>query len=401
MNRKWLLGTLLSAGMIPVFAVDYTNIILVNLDDVGYGDFSCNGAYGYKTPQIDLLAAQGVRFTHFLAAQPISGASRAGLLTGCYPNRIGFSGAPGPDSDYGIHPDEMTLGEVLKQKGYSTAIFGKWHLGSQRAFLPLQNGFDEYYGQYHIFHDWRNCSDFNDYVKLNLDLSHRLPAGKSVIGSFLTHDDSSSMIHGGENFCKLTTILQSTIPMCNPYFIDGFQTGDYYDYKYRDTENIETYTEKTLMNEHRYRLALFNLSRKPGGDCPDIERVMKGALKMRSENLDVLADRNSSFIELDKREDKYDQIITYARHNNGRTILVVANKNPNRNVTGIIEIPGLKETQKLENMVPEYGETSEFQVSENELRVNLAPADAYVFEIDTPNLENDRKEHAFKQKVHD
>ena len=261
----------------------------------------------------------------------------------------------------------------------------------------LRAGFDEYYGQYHIFHDWRNCSDFNDYVKLNLDLSHRLPAGKSVIGSFLTHDDSSSMIHGGENFCKLTTILQSTIPMCNPYFIDGFQTGDYYDYKYRDTENIETYTEKTLMNEHRYRLALFNLSRKPGGDCPDIERVMKGVLKMRTENLDVLADRNSSFIELDKREDKYDQIITYARHNNGRTILVVANKNPNRNVTGIIEIPGLKETQKLENMVPEYGETSEFQVSENELRVNLAPADAYVFEIDTPNLENDRKEHAFKQ----
>ncbi|DAA85727.1 TPA: hypothetical protein CPT90_03345 [Candidatus Gastranaerophilales bacterium HUM_3] len=265
----------------------------------------------------------------------------------------------------------------------------------------LKAGFDEYYGQYHIFHDWRNCSDFNDYVKLNLDLSHRLPAGKSVIGSFLTHDDSSSMIHGGENFCKLTTILQSTIPMCNPYFIDGFQTGDYYDYKYRDTENIETYTEKTLMNEHRYRLALFNLSRKPGGDCPDIERVMKGVLKMRTENLDVLADKNSSFIELDKREDKYDQIITYARHNNGRTILVVANKNPNRNVTGIIEIPGLKETQKLENMVPEYGETSEFQVSENELRVNLAPADAYVFEIDTPNLENDRKEHAFKQKVHD
>ena len=146
MNRKWLLGSLLSVGMVPTFAADYTNIILVNLDDVGYSDFSCNGAYGYKTPQIDLLAAQGVRFTHFLAAQPISGASRAGLLTGCYPNRIGFSGAPRPDSNYGIHPDEMTLGEVLKQKGYSTAIFGKWHLGSQHAFLPLQNGFDEYYG---------------------------------------------------------------------------------------------------------------------------------------------------------------------------------------------------------------------------------------------------------------
>ena len=267
----------------------------------------------------------------------------------------------------------------------------------------LKAGFDEYYGQYHIFHDWRNASEFDDYVKFNLDLSHKLPAGKSVIGSFLTHDNSSSMIHGGENFCKLTTVLQSTIPMCNPYFIDGFQTGDYYDYKYRNTENIESYNGNTLMNEHRYRLALFNLSRKPGGDCPDIERVMRGTLKMRSENLDVLADKNSSFIELDKREDRNDQIIAYARHNskNGRTILVVANKNPNRNVTGIVEIPGLKETQKLKNMVPEYGDTSEFQVDEDELRVNLAPCDAYVFEIDTPNIEEDRKEHAFKQKVND
>ncbi len=265
----------------------------------------------------------------------------------------------------------------------------------------LRAGFDEYYGQYHIFHDWKNATEFNDYVKFNLDLSHKLPAGKSVIGSFLTHDDSSSMIHGGENFCKLTTVLQATIPMCNPYFIDGFQTGDYYDYKYRNTDNIETYTGKTLMNEHRYRLALFNLSRKPGGDHPDIERVMKGVLKMRNENLDVLADRNSSFIELDKREDKNDQIITYARHNNGRTLLVIANKNPNRNVTGVIEIPGLKEDQKLKNMIPEYGDTSEFQASKNELRVNLAPADAYVFEIDTPNIEKDRKGHVFKQKVHD
>lgn len=265
----------------------------------------------------------------------------------------------------------------------------------------LKAGFDEYYGQYHIFHDWKNATEFNDYIKLNLDMSHRLPAGKSVIGSFLTHDDSSSMIHGGENFCKLTTILQATIPMCNPYFIDGFQTGDYYDYKYRNTDNIETYTGKTLMNEHRYRLALFNLSRKPGGEHPDIERVMRGVLKMRSENLDVLADRNSSFIELNKREDKNDQIITYARHNNGKTILVVANKNPNRNVTGIIEIPGLKEEQKLKNMVPEYGDTSEFQVSKNELKVNLAPADAYVFEIDTPNIEKDRKGHVYKQKAQD
>ena len=263
----------------------------------------------------------------------------------------------------------------------------------------LRAGFDEYYGQYHIFHDWRGATEFNDYIKQNLDMSHRLPAGKAVIGSFLTHDDVSSMLHGGENFCKMTTVLQSTIPMCNPYFVDGFQSGDYYDYKYRNKIDPETKTDRLESNEHRYHLAIFNLARKPGGEHPDIERVIKGCAKMRAENLDVLADRHSSFIELDKREDKNDQIITYARHNNGRTILVVANKNPNRNVTGIIEIPGLKKTQKLVNMVPDYGEKSEFQVFENELKVNLAPADAYVFEIDTPNIEQDRKGHAYRQKV--
>ena len=263
----------------------------------------------------------------------------------------------------------------------------------------LRAGFDEYYGQYHIFHDWRNATEFNNYVKFNLDMSHRLPAGKSVIGSFLTHDDVSSMLHGGENFCKMTTVLQSTMPMCNPYFIDGFQTGDYYDYKYRNTIDPETRTDRLESNEHRYHLAIFNLARKPGGNNPDIERVIKGCAKMRAENLDVLADKNSSFIELDKREDMNDQIITYARHNHDRTILVVANKNPNRNVTGIIEIPGLKKEQKLVNLVPDYGEKSVFQTDDDELKVNLAPCDAYVFEIDTPHIEYERRDHAFKQKV--
>lgn len=137
---------LLFAGGTSVLAQKPVNIVLINLDDVGYGDFSCTGAIGYTTPNIDNLASQGMRFTHFLACQPISGASRAGLLTGCYPNRIGFAGASGPGSDYGINAEEMTLGELLKQKGYNTAIFGKWHLGDSFQFLPLQHGFDEYYG---------------------------------------------------------------------------------------------------------------------------------------------------------------------------------------------------------------------------------------------------------------
>ncbi|MDR1455158.1 MAG: sulfatase [Tannerella sp.] len=146
MNSKPLLLAALGGLSLPALAAEPVNFVVINLDDAGYGDFSCNGAYGYRTPNIDRMASEGMRFTHFLAAQPISGASRAGLLTGCYPNRIGFSGAPGPNAPYGIHPDEMTLAELLKQKEYRTAIYGKWHLGDARPFLPLQNGFDEYYG---------------------------------------------------------------------------------------------------------------------------------------------------------------------------------------------------------------------------------------------------------------
>lgn len=120
MHNKFILLSTAATFSLSGEAADYTNFVIINLDDVGYGDFSCNGAYGYTTPHIDKMASEGVRFTHFLAGQPISGASRAGLLTGCYPNRIGFAGAPGPDSNYGVHPDEMTMGELLKQKGYST-----------------------------------------------------------------------------------------------------------------------------------------------------------------------------------------------------------------------------------------------------------------------------------------
>jgi arylsulfatase len=146
MDSKLLFLPVLGGVPLCASAAEHINFVVINLDDVGYGDFSYNGAYGYSTPNIDRMASEGMRFTHFLAAQPISGASRAGLLTGCYPNRIGFAGAPGPNSNFGIHPDEMTMGELLKQKGYSTAAYGKWHLGDARVFLPLQNGFDEYYG---------------------------------------------------------------------------------------------------------------------------------------------------------------------------------------------------------------------------------------------------------------
>jgi hypothetical protein len=293
-------------------------------------------------------------------------------------------------------PEFAWLGETYTYECASPQV----NMPYDRPEDSLRAGFDEYYGQYHIFHEWKTATEFNDYVKLNLDLSHRLPSGKSCIGSFMTHDDKSAMTHGGPNYCNMTTVIQSTIPMCNPYFVDGFQTGDYYDYQYSKTLSDESFTDNFVMDHHSFQLDIFNLSRKPGGNYPDMERVLKETLKMRSENKDLFADRNSAFIEFDKKGDKKDQIIAYARHNNGRTALVIANKNPNRRMTGTIIVPGLKEDQKLENMTPNYGEEkSNFQIINGELRVDLAPAGAYVFEIDTPNILNDRKGYAFRQKV--
>lgn len=122
------------------------NIVIIFMDDLGYGDVSCFGSLTYRTPAIDRMAAEGMRFTNFLAAQAVCSASRAGLLTGTYPNRIGFSGALDHKSGYGLNENEQTIAELLKQKDYATAIFGKWHLGITERFLPLNHGFDEYTG---------------------------------------------------------------------------------------------------------------------------------------------------------------------------------------------------------------------------------------------------------------
>jgi len=122
------------------------NIILIFMDDMGYGDLSCYGATQYKTPNLDKLASQGMRFTNFVSAQAVCSASRAGIMTGCYPNRVGISGALFPDSPIGLNPSEEIIPEVLKKQDYKTAAIGKWHLGHLREFLPLQQGFDEYLG---------------------------------------------------------------------------------------------------------------------------------------------------------------------------------------------------------------------------------------------------------------
>ena len=127
-------------------AIRAPNIVIIFCDDLGYADLGCFGAKGWKTPNLDQLAKDGMRLTSFYVSQPVCGASRTSLLTGCYANRVGIHGAPGPGSTTGINDSETTLAEVVKSRGYNTAMCGKWHLGHHPKFLPTHHGFDQYYG---------------------------------------------------------------------------------------------------------------------------------------------------------------------------------------------------------------------------------------------------------------
>jgi arylsulfatase len=122
------------------------NIVIINTDDQGYADVGCFGALGFATPNLDRMAREGRRFSNFHVSQPVCSASRTALLTGCYSNRLGIHGALGPGAKHGIADGEMTLAQLLKQKGYATGMAGKWHLGHHRQFLPTHHGFDEYFG---------------------------------------------------------------------------------------------------------------------------------------------------------------------------------------------------------------------------------------------------------------
>ena len=140
----------LFAGTKASAATDSPNIIVIFVDDQGYYDLGCYGATEVKTPRIDAMAKQGILFEDYYAAAPICSPSRAGLLTGCYPRRVGnHIWVHRADSTTGIHPDELTLAELFQANGYATACIGKWHLGFAEPFLPKNQGFDEYFGLLH------------------------------------------------------------------------------------------------------------------------------------------------------------------------------------------------------------------------------------------------------------
>ena len=176
------------------------------MDDLGYGDIMPFGSINYETPHINKLAKEGMLFTNFYSVQAVCSASRAALLTGCYSNRIGISGALFPASTTGLNENEITIAELLKEKGYATSIFGKWHLGFQEKFLPLNHGFDTFLGlpysndMWPVDFDGNQISDTSNWRKKAYP---QLP----LIEDFKKIDEIRTL----EDQAKLTTLYLSLI----------------------------------------------------------------------------------------------------------------------------------------------------------------------------------------------
>lgn len=225
----------------------------------------------------------------------------------------------------------------------------------------LQTGFDSFYGQYHTLHNMKNATDINKYVIDNLEMTQRLPKGKSMIGSFYTHDDKSVMEHGGTLYCQFASALVSTLPMVNPYYINGFETGD--------TKQMD----------------IFNYVKPPKGEHPELFNFISGLNKMRDQYNDVIG--KGYYIPLKvKGPDKDDKIMAFARHYNGKTLLVILNKDINARHIGRIEVPTLSAYQYIQDLVPYYGAKSKLAIQDNSIAVDLAPGRVHVFEINTPDI---------------
>lgn len=160
------------------------NVIFIVADDMGYADLGTQGARGFKTPHLDQMAAEGTRFTQFYVAQAVCTASRAALMTGTYPNRIGMQGAYNHTSRDGMADEEWLLPEMFKERGYATAGMGKWHLGTRMKFHPVRHGFDE----------WLGIPYSNDNTKYHPSLAAEMPPLPLYDGEkIIEHDPDQSL----------------------------------------------------------------------------------------------------------------------------------------------------------------------------------------------------------------
>lgn len=258
------------------------------------------------------------------------------------------------------YPDKAWLGETYTYEAASPMP----NINRDDPLQHLKVGFDSIYGQLHIFHEMRTAGEFLNYL-LDANRMFKMAGGqgKSMIASFLTHDDPKTlMAHGGVINSNLVSGLMATIPFANPYIMDGFTTGD----------------EKAL--------DIFSYKDRPKGKHPEIGDYMTQMFNLRRAYGPILT--NGLFIPLPVYDNPGDQVISFARQFGGRTLLVVANKDVNARSVGKIYIPTLAGNQTLTNLAPEYGRPSQFRVdpAAHAIDVSLGPGRFHVFEINTPQL---------------
>ncbi len=236
----------------------------------------------------------------------------------------------------------------------------------------LQAGFDGYYGSFFNLKDWKTSKEFFDHIKFNKKLLSSYDVGKNVILSFTTHDEVSPVILKGENFSVMIAWLEATLPF-NPYFIDGFQTGDKYIYPWANTKAKFTETDDDYYFVHRGKLDIFNYSRRPGGRSSLVTENVAKALKFRRDNESLIS--KGEFIPL---KTKKDRVFAYARKFDGDTIVVAGNldwKHQQRRVT--IKVPGLKKKRTLDVI---HG-LANYRTAKNKLYTDFEPGEIKVWRI--------------------
>ncbi len=226
-SRLALCRLAFAATLCATLSAAQTNVILILTDDLGYGDLSCYGSKFIDTPRIDQMATQGVRATEYRTAANICTPSRAALLTGSYPQRAGIPNGISPKRPehrhLGLHPDEITIAEMLKAQGYTTGMIGKWHLGFDDVFHPLNQGFDSYSGMPSNYNHDKRSFEGRTVTEEVTDLSQLTANYTESAVTFITENQSAPF------FLYLAHNYPHVPLQPNPAFAGSSRAGDYGD----------------------------------------------------------------------------------------------------------------------------------------------------------------------------
>ncbi len=239
----------------------------------------------------------------------------------------------------------------------------------------LQAGFDGFYGSFMNYKDWKTYADLEKQIQMIKSLPQKYGAPKAVIGSFATHDIVSPIVTGRENYSTQLIWLQATLPV-NTYFVDGFQTGDAYTYKYENQKAKKTYTDDNVYYVHKGKLDIFNFSRKPGGNNGELLEEFAIANRIKLSASPLINEADICFLKTTNPS-----IIAYSRTYKKSTIIVILNKDLTFNQSGIVHFRGINEKTMI---MPLRVPTSPI-IGKNQIKVDLPPSGITVLTLDATN----------------